>query len=251
MTDGRIDCDVCSAGHYASDIGANVECTACELGKHTDGHDGQSFCTNCHAGMRGSRVQGVAACTECEAGRYQAIPGAKETCNQCECGKYTTSPGSAQCTSCNGASEAQSTCKSACTSEPHVRALPALDFTDSTSSFSSSFNTNTVGTCNDHLQNMTSLLAQALVTATARQNVTRSACSAAEGSVLIDINHDGRVDTLDAVSLFVAQTMMNFGAADVLADVYDRDSVWAGNSSPVAHIVAEVSTAVAQARGHT
>jgi hypothetical protein len=60
--------------------------------------------------------------------------------------------------------------------------------------------------------------------------------------VHIDINHDGRVDTLDAFTLFVAQTMQGFGAASALTGIYEN-AAWTGNRT-IDQSIAEVSTAV-------
>ena len=227
-TDGRIDCDACPAGQYASDTASpSPACTQCQLGKHTAGHDGQAFCTNCHAGMHGSRVEGVATCTECEAGQYQAIP-AKTACNACACGTYTTSTGSPQCAPCDHASSAQSTCAGACASTPpSLPVLPAFAFADVTSSCV------TVGTCLDALQTFQTDATEFGLGATHTTGA---------GWVSVDINHDGSVDTLDAITLFVAQTMQNFGATSVLAALYAR-AEWTGDRS-IEQIIAEVSTAV-------
>ena len=172
-------------------------------------------------------MTGVATCTECEAGQYQAIP-AKTACNACACGTYTTSTGSPQCAPCDHASSAQSTCAGACASTPpSLPVLPAFAFADVTSSCV------TVGTCLDALQTFQTDATEFGLGATHTTGA---------GWVSVDINHDGSVDTLDAITLFVAQTMQNFGATSVLAALYAR-AEWTGDRS-IEQIIAEVSTAV-------
>jgi hypothetical protein len=66
--------------------------------------------------------------------------------------------------------------------------------------------------------------------------------------VYIDINRDGTIDLRDAVSLFVAQTMMGFGASEALTQLYASHNQSDVN---IDRIVGEVSSAVAQVGRHT
>jgi hypothetical protein len=70
----------------------------------------------------------------------------------------------------------------------------------------------------------------------------------ADGLVHVDINRDGTVDLLDATSLFVAQTMKGFGASAVLTRLYAAQHK---SDVDVDRIMEEMSSAMAQVRGHT
>jgi hypothetical protein len=232
FTAGRIDCDACPEGHFASDAGTNAECTACEAGKFTDERVGLAFCLHCSAGMRGDTSNdGVPTCTACGAGHYQQFPG-KTTCDACECGKYTTYTGSVQCDACDGNSAEESTCSDSCTAVlGELPPLPAFSFVD--------FATTdlTIGACQDNLQD-----AQAGLQELTGKLDSVDAATTTSGLVHIDINHDGSVDVLDAMTLFVAQTMQDFGAAKVITHAYDQVA-WSGDRS-IDQIIAEVSTAM-------
>jgi hypothetical protein len=80
-------------------------------------------------------------------------------------------------------------------------------------------------------------------------SVSNAPCNdTVDGLVHVDINHDGSVDLLDATSLFVAQTMKGFGASSMLTHLYAKRHRSHVN---IDNIVGEVSSAVAQVRGHT
>jgi hypothetical protein len=336
ITEGRIDCDACPAGRFASDVGANMECTTCEAGKFTDERVGSAFCQHCSPGTHGVTNDDVPTCTACAAGRYQPYPG-KKTCDVCTCGKYTTLTGRNQCETCDYSSAQESTCSGSCAAElPELPPLPAFSFVDfattdltigacqdnlqdaqaglqeltggvttqrenldttsvelittltdlttcqtdlgtKTTELDTCYSdlgttTSELGTCDSDLGTTTSELGTktaqfgacsttlktkatdlascntSLVTtssglaACTRELDSVDAATTTSGLVHIDINHDGSVDTLDAMTLFVAQTMQNFGAVRVLTRTY-QNLAWSGDRS-IEQIIAEVSIAV-------
>jgi hypothetical protein len=72
---------------------------------------------------------------------------------------------------------------------------------------------------------------------------TTGAAASCAGSVAIDTNGNGKVESADAVELFVASTMQDFGAAQVLESF--RATYSTGALTAVKTILANVKAAMA------
>ena len=72
---------------------------------------------------------------------------------------------------------------------------------------------------------------------------TTGAAASCAGSVAIDTNGNGKVESADAVELFVASTMQDFGAAQVLESF--RATFPTGAVTAVKTILANVKAAMA------
>jgi hypothetical protein len=70
-----------------------------------------------------------------------------------------------------------------------------------------------------------------------------SATPSCAGSVAIDINGNGKVDYCDAVELFVATTMQDFGAASILNRFRKKHPT--GAMTPIETVIANVKAAMA------
>ena len=64
------------------------------------------------------------------------------------------------------------------------------------------------------------------------------------GAVALDVDGNNKVDTSDAIELFVATTMQGFGARDLLLEY--RSKYVTGATTPVTTVLATVSKAIDQ-----
>ena len=203
------------------------------------------MCDSCQRGTYAAATKSE-LCTPCESGRFQSVSG-QTTCAACPGGQYTSAESQSFCQTCPLGGNAAPSCSEA--EVAPTQQVLALDLANIVEPSSLSTRVEAL-TQLDTVQNQLTTCAstftaeKAFATATAAAKATGAVASCA-GSVAIDTNGNGKVESADAVELFVASTMQDFGAAQVLESF--RATFPTGAVTAVKTILANVKAAMAAA----
>ena len=240
-------CVNCALGKYAK-AGA-TQCSSCPVGT-SQGAVGRSLCPSCNPGMYAATSE-AHQCSPCEGGKYQS-EGGTTTCKDCPAGKYQNNGAGTYtfCTPCGSRSTPSSCATEA--AKPTQQTL-GLDLglilapVDATSLETRADAVAAVDTLQVQLTTCAATFEEekafGATAELAKQVAEEKTAEVPAGSVAIDINGNGKVDISDAVELFVAITMQNFGAARML-DRYRKEQS-PGAVTPIETVVANVKAAMA------
>jgi alpha-tubulin suppressor-like RCC1 family protein len=231
-------CTNCMAGQFSSDA-TTTTCQNCDAGKYS--RPGARACTNCSPGKKAS-TSGSVMCDSCRPGTVTAVPASEQctqcaagmfqslskqvTCTACPCGKWSD-PAAVYCTKCRVGSNAD-TCSNACVQSSTQRAplsilVPSYSFARPASLFAGPS-----GSCAEEVDVL--------------QNKLQQSFAAARGTVSLDADGNDKVDAFDAVELFVAITMQDFGAKLVLQNF--RNAHTDSAATPIMTVLTTVKAAI-------
>ena len=244
-TSGSTSCDKCPMNTFASDVSPNKACKTCIAGKHAP-ELGAAYCRACPVGS--AFDAGTKACAPCAAGRFQNVPG-QIACKKCPCGKKQAAMGKTHCIACSygkGTTAAGSTtCETgvtSCAGAATTPTLPPLVFRNITALEALSEFQMRAASEDMYINGQKTRQAYEACEAKTAPPATATASSA--GLVAIDANGDGKVDVTDAIELFVATTMQDFGAAGLL-DQFRKKYPASGAVTPIETVIANVKAAMA------